>query len=167
MTTMTDEERAAAIARVTFIMPGLTDEGLGHLLERAEGCAALMSRDLSSGTLAAEQAARHGLLADAEAVVSKARRERTHGLNCDCGACTSQTAAMQAHDAERADLHDSASDAAAVLGSTGLDVASVGDAEGMRTLAAVGETPAERDIRHDRMMAKMRSEDAERRWRQS
>ena len=59
----------------------LQPQSLGHLLERAEGCAALMSRDLSSGTLAAEQAARHGLLADADAALCKARRERVHGLS--------------------------------------------------------------------------------------
>lgn len=268
MTTMTDEERAEATARVVFLMPGLTAAGLRAVRETAELWAARDPRDLTSGTLAAEQAARHGLLADADAVLSKARRERTHGLNCDCGACTSQTAAtvrecvtllvtdpsgavllVQSMKPERAwelpgggvndgesvedaairecveesgiaptslamvrtmvgnpkpgamfssriflvsaqgygepvpgddaigagwwtaaqvltlhekgllsdlvsrdvllswareqtapaDLHDSATDAAAVLGSTGLDVASVGDVEGMRTLAAVGD----------------------------
>lgn len=116
MRTMTDEERAAAIARVQYLLPGLTDAGLRYVLEHAEAAARIWPRDLTSETLAAEQAARHGLLADADAVLSKARRERTHGLNCDCGACTSQTAAMRERDAT--ELHDSATDAAAVLGST-------------------------------------------------
>lgn len=116
MRTMTDEERAAARARVQYLLPGLTDAGLRYVLEHAECAARIWPRDLTSGTLAAEQAARHGLLADADDVICKARRERTHGLNCDCGACTSQTAAMREHAAT--DLHDSATDAAAVLGST-------------------------------------------------
>lgn len=105
MRTMTDEERAAAIARVTFLLPGLTDVGLQHVREMAERAAQLMARDLSSGALAAEQRARYGLLADADEVLSRARRERTHGASCDCAPCSH-------------DLHDTASDAAAVIGST-------------------------------------------------
>lgn len=97
MRTMTDEERAEAIARVQFIMPGLTDEGLERLRVDAEHHAKAHGRDLSPGSLAAEQAARHGLLADADAVLMRAKRERVHGP----------------------DLHDSATDAAAVLGTTG------------------------------------------------
>lgn len=155
MRTMTDEERAAAIARVVFLMPGLTAAGLHAVRETAEFWARREPRDLSSGTLAAEQATRHGLLADADATLSKARRERTHGASCDCGACTAQTTAMQTHEAARrcaccggaygvsyegtpdnpprceecdaintgaptADLHDTASDAAAVIGAASL-----------------------------------------------
>lgn len=141
MRTMTDEERAAAIARVVFLMPGLTASGLRAVRETAEFWAAGDPRDLSSGTLAAEQATRHGLLADADAVLSKARRERTHGASCDCGACAGHTdtttpgyewrvtgeaegppgfGTLPILDlvpvARAADLHDTASDAAAVIG---------------------------------------------------
>ncbi len=110
MRTMTDEERAAAIARVVLLLPGLTDAGLQHVREMAERAAQLMARDLSSGTLATEQATRHGLLADADEVLSRARRERKHGASCDCGACTAQTtglADVQAaeHAAEARDGH--------------------------------------------------------------
>lgn len=96
MTPLTDDERAAIIARVTFIMPGLDDAGLRAVRDHAETEARLHPRDLTPGTLAAEQAARHGLLAATDDVLMRAKRERVHG----------------------ADLHDTASDAAAVIGST-------------------------------------------------
>lgn len=132
---MTDEERAAARARVQYLLPGLTDAGLRYVLEHAECAARIWPRDLTSGTLAAEQAARHGLLADADDVICKARRERTHGLNCDCGACNVDRALRPAPEGvadypevskasaalarlDAAHLHDSATDAAAVLGTT-------------------------------------------------
>lgn len=53
-------DRAAAIARVGFLMPGLTDDGLRWLLARATCAAVTMSRDLTPATLAAEQRAREG-----------------------------------------------------------------------------------------------------------
>ena len=51
-------DRSAAIARVGFLMPGLTDAGLARLLRVAEGLAVRHERDLTPATLAAEQRAR-------------------------------------------------------------------------------------------------------------
>lgn len=51
-------DRAKAIARVTFLMPALTDAGLCALLGVAEDMAVIQPRDLRAGTLAAEQQAR-------------------------------------------------------------------------------------------------------------
>lgn len=55
---LTDNERRAAIDRINFILPGLTDAGLTRVLGAAEVEARRSARDLSSGTLAAEQHAR-------------------------------------------------------------------------------------------------------------
>jgi hypothetical protein len=51
-------DRTAAIARVGFLMPGLTDRGLAWLLGHAEDMARAFPRDLTPATLADEQRAR-------------------------------------------------------------------------------------------------------------
>lgn len=57
-------DRTAAIARVGFILPGLTDEGLACLLARADLLAKMHPRDLTQATLAAEQRAREAAMPD-------------------------------------------------------------------------------------------------------
>jgi hypothetical protein len=58
-------DRSAAIARVGFLMPGLTDDGLARLLHVAEALALHHARDLTPATLAAEQRAREGVPTEA------------------------------------------------------------------------------------------------------
>lgn len=51
-------DRSAAIARVGFLMPGLTDAGLAEALRCVEVMALHHGRDLTPATLAVEQRAR-------------------------------------------------------------------------------------------------------------
>lgn len=83
----TDEERALKIAKVVHALPGLNDWGLDRVLLEALRCKELHSRDLSSGALAIEQAAR-----DAEV---GSQPSRSHGIDCKCGGCLPQTLAMR------------------------------------------------------------------------
>lgn len=53
-------DRSVVIARVSFIMPGLNDNGLKLLGLYADLMALRYPRDLAPATLAAEQAAREG-----------------------------------------------------------------------------------------------------------
>jgi hypothetical protein len=59
-------DRSAAIARVGFLMPGLTDAGLVELSRVAGVLAGTCARDFTPATLAAEQRAREGVEADAD-----------------------------------------------------------------------------------------------------
>ena len=68
-------DRTKAIARVGFLMPGTTDDGLMMLVEAAEEFARVFPRDLTPATLAAEQRAR------------EAEAGHTHGAGEECAAC--------------------------------------------------------------------------------
>jgi hypothetical protein len=54
-------DRTATIARVGFLMPGLTDAGLVELARVAGVLAGTCARDLTPATLAAEQREREGV----------------------------------------------------------------------------------------------------------
>ncbi len=80
-------DRSAAIARVGFLMPGLTDAGLALLVKAADAIASGRHvRDLTPATLAAEQSAREAVSTVAECF---ARAEAAGTLvTKDCGLCT-------------------------------------------------------------------------------
>ena len=99
-------DRSAAIARVGFLMPGLTDAGLAEALRCVEVMAQHHARDLTPATLAAEQRAREAPavaegLARSASVSTPSMVKCRHGVlfSVPCGDCEGRAVTHIVHHA--------------------------------------------------------------------